>query len=201
MTEIIEPNPLLLDYISEARALFTDFDGAKKEFVDAEEWHYVPSELEQNIYLLKRLDERGLLDESNSVFDCGVGLATTMFDLYLQSKEIEGKEFTFGGVEKHERYVEYYTDRLMHFWEGNLNLIVGEIMDQDYSKHNIVYTYSPFKTVAKLTEFYEKITSEISSGSIIVESRNMGRGHMNTLMTIDGLEEIEVDDIYVYRKK
>ena len=96
--EIIEPNPLLLDYMSDAQGLFTDFDGAKREFVDADEWHYVPSQLEQNIYLLRRLDERGLLKDHNSIFDCGIGLATTMFDLYLQSKEIEGKTFEFGVI-------------------------------------------------------------------------------------------------------
>lgn len=201
MAEIIEPNPLLLDYISEARALFTDFDGSKREFVDADEWHYVPSELEQNIYLINRLDEKGLLAESNSVFDCGIGLATTMFDLYLQSKDIVGKTFTFGGVEKHERYVEYLREKLMNFWEGNLKLVVGDIMEQDYSGHNVVYTYSPFKTVEKLTEFYQKIVCEIATGSIIVESRNYGKGHMETLASIDGIDEIEIDDIFVYRKK
>ena len=201
MPEIIEPNPVLLDYLSHARSLFTDFDGTRKEFVDADEWHYLPSELEQNIYLMKRLDERGLLNEENSVFDCGIGLATTMFDLYLQSKEIAGKKFTFGGVEKHERYTDYLNEKLIHYWEGNLNLVIGDIMDYDFSPHNIVYTYSPFKSPDKLRSFYEKLTNEISIGSVIIESRNYGKGLSEILSQIDGLEEIEIDDIYVYRKK
>ena len=86
MTEIIEPHPILMDYIADASALFTDFDGGLKDFINNEEWHYVPSELEQNIYLMKRLDEQGLIADNNYIFDCGIGLGTNMFDLYLQSK-------------------------------------------------------------------------------------------------------------------
>ncbi len=199
--EIVEPNPKLMEYLADAHALFTDFDGGLREFINNEEWHYVPSELEQNIYLLRRLDERGLISEKCSVFDCGIGLASTMFDLYLQSNEIGGKTFTFGGVEKHEKYLVYLKNNLMHYWEGNLTLVEGDIMDQDYSSHDIIYTYSPFKTPAKLEEFYKKLVAEIKTGSLILESRNYGKGLNDTLSRINGLEEIEIDDIFVYRKK
>lgn len=199
--EIIEPHPLLIDYMSKAQGLFTDFDGAKKDFVDADEWHYVPSQLEQNIYLLRRLDERGLLARHNSVFDCGIGLATTMFDLYLQSQDIKDRTFEFGGVEKHQRYVDYLEENLIGFWQGKLSLVVGDIMDQDYTRHNIVYSYCPFKTVEKLNDFYGKLVHEMPHGGLVIEFRNYGKGHLESLAAIDGLEEIEIDDIYVYRKK
>jgi len=201
MTEIIEPHPILMNYIADASALFTDFDGGLKDFINNEEWHYVPSELEQNIYLLKRLDERGLIANNNYIFDCGIGLGTTMFDFYLQSKEITGKEFKFGGVEKHQKYIDYLKNNLTHYWDGNLTLIEGDIMDQDYSPYNVVYTYSPFKTTEKLHNFYTKLVSEIAPGSLILESRNYGKGLNDTLSSVDGLEEIEIDDIFVYRKK
>lgn len=201
MTEIIEPNPLLLEYLSIASALFTDFDGGLREFVNNEEWHYIPSELEQNIYLIKRLNDKDLLSESNSVFDCGIGLATTMFDLYLQSKDIKNKTFTFSGVEKYKKYLDYLNEKLLCFWEDNLNVIEGDIMDQNYSNYNLIYTYSPFKTTEKLTEFYKKIVSYIKPGSLIIESRNYGKGLNDTLSNIDGLDEIEIDDIFIYRKK
>ena len=201
MTEIIEPNPLLLEYLSIASALFTDFDGGLREFVNNEEWHYIPSELEQNIYLIKRLNDKDLLSESNSVFDCGIGLATTMFDLYLQSKDIKNKTFTFSGVEKYKKYLDYLNEKLLCFWEDNLNVIEGDIMDQNYSNYNLIYTYSPFKTTEKLTEFYKKIVSDIKPGSLIIESRNYGKGLNDTLSNIDGLDEIEIDDIFIYRKK
>lgn len=201
MTEIIEPNPLLLEYLSIASALFTDFDGGLREFVNNEEWHYIPSELEQNIYLIKRLNDKDLLSESNSVFDCGIGLATTMFDLYLQSKDIKNKTFTFSGVEKYKKYLDYLNEKLLCFWEDNLNVIEGDIMDQNYSNYNLIYTYSPFKTTEKLKEFYKKIVSDIKPGSLIIESRNYGKGLNDTLSNIDGLDEIEIDDIFIYRKK
>lgn len=199
--EIIEPNPLLLEYMSVAQGLFTDFDGAKKEFVDADEWHYVPSQLEQNIYLLRRLEEKSLLKKHNSVFDCGIGLGTTMFDLYLQSREMEGKTFVFAGVEKHERYIEYFEEKLREYWKDDLHLISGDIMDQDYTGCDIVYSYCPFKTVEKLNEFYGKLVTEMPKGGIIIEYRNCGKGHLDTLASVAGLEEVEIDDIYVYRKK
>lgn len=199
-TEFVEPHPMLLEYISHAQGLFVDFDGARGEFINNDEWHYVPSELEQNIFLLRRLDERGLLGEHTSVFDCGIGLATTMFDLYLQSQEMVGKTFEFAGVEKHERYTDYLNENLIHYWEGKLDVTIGEIMDQDYSKYDLVYTYSPFKTEEKLLNFYKKVVSEIRTGAVIIESRNCGKGFMDTLTKVEGIEEIEVDDIVVYRK-
>lgn len=199
--EIIEPNPRLLEYIADASSLFTDFDGARREFIENEEWHYIQSELEQNIYLLSRLEEKKLLPEKVDVFDCGIGLGTTMFDLYLQSKDMLGKNFTFSGVEKHDRYSDFLEQKLLHYWDGKLNLYRGDIMDRDYTSYNMVYTYSPFKTVEKLEDFYKKVVSEISSGSIIIESRNCGKGFAETLSRIPGLDEIEVDCIFVYKKK
>jgi hypothetical protein len=199
-TEFVEPHPRLMQYLADAQGLFTDFDGSRGEFINSDEWHYIQSELEQNIFLLRRLDERGLLGEKNSVFDCGIGLASTMFDLYLQSSEIEGKEFRFSGVEKHTRYTDFLEKNLMGYWDGNLEVVVGDIMDQNFSGHDIVYTYSPFKTEEKLMEFYNKIVSEIRTGALIIESRNCGKGFKETLTKVAGLEEIEVDDIVVYRK-
>lgn len=48
---------------------------------------------------------------------------------------------------------------------------------------------------------YKKISSEISSGSVIVENANNGLGHFNLLETISELEKIELEDIFVFRKK
>ena len=200
MIEIIEPNPILLDYIKEASSLFCDFDGGKKEFLDFDEWHYVPSNLEQNIFILKRMDEKSLLNENVNICDCGIGLGSTMFDLYLQSKEFTNKSFTFTGVEKNQPYINHLKGKLIHYWDNNLNIIEGEIMDQDYSKYNLIYSYSPFKTEEKLLPYYEKIINEISSGSILVEFRNHGLGYNNILNGIKGIKPEEIDDIIVFRK-
>ena len=46
-----------------------------------------------------------------------------------------------------------------------------------------------------------KISSEITSGSIIIENANSGKGHFDLLSKIDLLQEVEIDDIYIYIKK
>lgn len=196
--KVIEPHPELMRYLADASALFTDFDGGKREFLDNEEWHYIPSELELNIGLLERLDREGLLADEVNVFDCGIGLGSAMFDLYLQSSEMPQRRFTFSGVEKHDRYSDYLEERLMPFWEGRLNFSRGDLMDQDYSGYNLIYTYSPFKTTEKLLSFYEKVASEIASGSVIVESRNFGKGLGDTLCLVAGLEQVRIEDVFSY---
>jgi hypothetical protein len=200
MAQEVDPNPELITYYHESKELWTDFDGNKKEFADFSEWHYILSNIEQNIFLLRRLEERNLLKDENHIVDCGIGLGTAMFDLYLQSKEFTDKSFSFTGIEKHEMYIKYLNERLIQKWENNLDLIHGDIMDQNYSKFNIVYTYTPFQTTEKLKELYTKIKTEISPGSILIENKNAGLGMHGVLTEIEGLEKIELDDIVIFKK-
>lgn len=201
MSQEVEPNPQLVTYFQESKGLWTEFDGNKKEFADSSEWHYILSNIEQNIFLLQRLEERSLLREENHICDCGIGLGTALFDIYTQSKLFEdGKTFTFTGIEKQENYIKYLNDKLISHWNGDLNLIHDDIMNQDYSKYNIVYTYTPFQKVEKLKELYNKIVSEVSVGSILVENKNAGLGLHGVLTEIEGLEKIELDDIVVFKK-
>ena len=150
-TEIIEPNPLLIEYVKISNALWTEFDSitqllAKSEAIAADEWHYVMSNLEQNILLLQRLEEKGLLQDEVNICDAGIGLGTALFDLYLQSKEIKNKKFSFSGIEKQEKYINYFNEKLSHFWANDLKVIEGDIMDQNYSGYNIIYSYSPYRS-------------------------------------------------------
>jgi len=73
-------------------------------------------------------------------------------------------------------------------------------MNHSYKEYDIVYSYSPYRTTVKLKEFYEKVVSEIESGSLIIENANSGIGHGDVLLTIENLERIEIDDISVFRK-
>lgn len=201
MLQEVEPNQLLVEYYQLSKTNWTDFDSSKPNFVENEEWHYVISNIEQNIFLLQRLDERGLLRDGNSICDCGIGLGVALFDLYLQSKLFnDGKKFNFCGIEKETNYIEFLNSKLLHYWEGNLNIIHSDVMDFDYSKFNIVYTYTPFKTVEKLTLLYKKIISEISSGSILIENKNAGLGLHGVLMELEGVKKIQIDDIVVFQK-
>jgi hypothetical protein len=201
MVEEITPNEQLVKYYQESRSLWTEFDSSKPEFIQNEEWHYVLSNLEQNIFLLQRLDERNLLKEKNFICDCGIGLGVALFDIYLQSKLFtDGKTFKFSGIEKQKNYLEFFKKRLIDFWEENLNLIEDDIMNQNYSKYNIVYTYTPFKTTEKLINFYSKIINEIEPGSILIENKNAGLGMHGILTELKGLKKLEIDDIVVFQK-
>lgn len=201
MVEEIEPNELLVKYFQDSKSLWTEFDSSKPEFVENEEWHYVVSNIELNIFLLQRLEERNLLKQENHICDCGIGLGTTLYDMYLQSKLFsDGKKFFFYGIEKQKNYLDFLTERLLPYWEGNLSLIEGDIMNQDYSKYNIVYTYTPFRTTLKLEKLYNKIISEISTGSILIEHKNAGLGLHGILTELEGIRKIQLDDIVVFQK-
>ncbi len=200
MVQEVDPSPQLISYFQESKALWTDFDGNKKQFVDSKEWHYILSNIEQNIFLLKRLEERGLLKVENHIVDCGIGLGTALFDIYLQSKEFSDRNFTFTGIEKQAMYIGYLEEKLFPYWEGNLELIHDDIMNQDYSKFNIIYTFTPFQTVEKLKELYNKIISEVEVGSVLIENKNAGLGLHGVLTELDGVQKIELDDIVVFKK-
>jgi hypothetical protein len=73
-------------------------------------------------------------------------------------------------------------------------------MNVDYSKYNIVYTYTPFKTTEKLSNLYNKIISEISPGSILIENKNAGLGLHGILTELEGIKKIQIDDIVVFQK-
>jgi hypothetical protein len=205
MTEFIEPNPLLIKYVKKSNALWTEFDSLSQIFHYSEniinnEWHYIMSNLEQNIFLLKRLEERNLLKEEVNICDAGIGLGSALFDLYLQSKEIENKKFNFYGIEKQQKYIDYFNDNLSDNWNGDLTMIVGDIMEHDFSNYNIIYSYSPYRSPRDLVNYYTKLKNEISPGSLIIENREKGLGLDSTLTMVEGLEKIEIDDIFVFRK-
>jgi hypothetical protein len=205
MTEIIEPNPILIEYVKISNGLWTGFDNithlmTKSEQLMADEWHYIMSNLEQNIFLLKRINEKNLLPDEINICDAGIGLGSALFDLYIQSKEITNKKFNFYGVEKQEKYIEYYNQKLSHFWNGDLKFIECDIMEHDFSKYNIVYSYSPYRSPRDLVTYYTKLKNEIKTGSLIIENREKGLGLDSTLTMVEGLEKIEIDDIYIFKK-
>lgn len=195
----IEPNPLLLEYHEIASSMWTDFDAAKPEFADKQRWHYIMSDMEQNIFLLKRLHERGLVKDGSKMADCGIGLGTALYDFSLQAKDL-GLDFSFAGIEKHAPYLQFLKDKLIDRWEGKLELIEGGIEDQSYGEYDIVYSFTPFRDLDKLQAFYEKVASELKPGAIFIENKCGGLGMRNMLADIPSLEKIEIDGIFVFKK-
>ena len=196
-SEEIEPHPDLILYFQETQK----FSGKLPEdYNEGDEFYNIVSNIEQNIFLLNRLNEKNLLDQNNNMIDCGIGLGFTLFDFYLQSLNLN-KNFTFNGIEKQKVYVEYLKKNLLSFWNNELNLIEDDIMNHNYSDYNIVYSYSPFRSEKNLNEFYNKVANEIKSGSIIIENARWGLGHYDLLRKIDLLEPIEIDDIHIFVKR
>lgn len=193
----LEPHPDLIEYYNITGTFKSDL--TVDVFSNVGEHYNVMSNIDQNIFLLKQLDEIGLLRGLNHICDCGLGLGNTLFEIYLQSKEIS-KEFSFSGVEKQGVYCNFITDNLLHLWQYELNLINCDIMNYDYSRFNIIYSYSPFNNYPKLKSMYQKIISEISPGSIIIEHANRGLGHHNLLEEFKELEKVELDSMFVFKK-
>lgn len=205
MTEIIEPHPLLVKYVKKSNALWTAFDNmteldVKMNQLSLNEWHYIMSNLEQNIFLFKRLKEKNLLKSEVKICDAGIGLGAALFDLYLQSKEIDDVNFKFYGIEKQTKYIQYLRENLIDFWNEELNIIESDISEEDFSEYDIVYSYSPYIEEEDLFNFYTKLKNEIKPGSIIIENRERGLGLKSVLEKVEGLEKIEIDDIFIFRK-
>ena len=197
MIEEIDPHPDLIEYFNITHSFKSDL--SVNVFTDNGENYNILSNINQNIFLLKKLNEGKLLKDENHICDCGIGLGNTLFEIYIQSLDID-KTFHFYGIDKQEHYINFIVNNLLHLWKDKLNIIKNDIMNLDYTPYNIVYSYSPFNNRTRLKEMYEKITKEILPGSLIVENSNFGRGHFNLLKELPDLEEIYLDGIYIYRK-
>jgi len=202
-TEIIEPNPLLVEYFLKSAELNNSIKIDLDKFENDGEWHYIQSNIENNILLLKRLDERGLLSNKIDICDCGIGFGTVMYDLYLQSTEFKDKDFTFTGIEKCDDYVNSFKDNLIDYWNGRLNLIHDDIMNVDYSNWNLIWFYTPFKVSQKLLPFFAKVISEVPVGSTIIGLDTfsiMEYGDNNLINSFNNLKQYDIDGMIVYHK-
>ena len=163
MNEIIETS--INDYLEASYNLqVTD----SNEFIESGEWYYIQSNIKNNINLLRNLQENNLLPDEVNMCDAGIGLGTILFDFYLQSKEFTDKKFTFTGIEKYKIYIDYLNNNLIKYWDNQLELIHDDIMNQDFSKYNFIYVYTPFRTSNKLMSFYLKIVNEMPKGGIVI---------------------------------
>ena len=203
MTEIIEPNPLLVEYFEKKQQLIDSEKINLDKFDQDGEWHYIESNIEDNIFLLKRLNEIGLLQDKVNFCDCGIGYGTVLYDLYLQSKEFTDKEFTFTGIEKCDDYVNSLKNDLLHYWNGELNLVHDDIMNYDYSDTNFIWFFTPFKVSDKLMPFFMKVITEVPVGTIIIgldQYRINQYGDKKLIEEFQKLKFNKIDNIIVYQK-
>ena len=197
MIEEIEPDKDLIEYYNITSNFTSNL--TVDVFTNAGENYNILSDINQNIFLLNQMNQMNLLKEVNHICDCGIGLGNTLFEIYLQSKELD-KLFSFTGIEKQKVYFDFIKENLLHLWKDRLILKNDDLMNIDYSPYNIIYSYSPFNNYNQLKLMYNKISSEIESGSIVIEHANQGLGHFNLLEEIEGLEKIKLDHTFVFRK-
>ena len=203
MTEIIEPHPQLIEYLEIAYHSINELNKDLTDFFEAGEWHYIQSDLESNIYLFKRLQEVGLLSNQINACDCGIGLGTIFFDLYLQSKEFTDNKFTFTGIERHDRYVSYLKDKFSNYWKDDLTIIHDDIMNVDYNQFNFIYFYQPFKISDKAVAFYDKVISEAPEGAIIIGLNTFqiqAYGDESLHSKFKRLRYHKIDDLHIFIK-
>ena len=203
MSELIEPNPLLIEYYIKAQQLTAELCLDVSDHKSLGEWHYIESNIEYNILLLERLSELGLLPNSPiKICDCGVGLATIMYDFYLQSKEFNYK-FEFFGVERYQPYIDAFEGKLRTYWNNDLQMISDDLMDHNYSRYNFIWIFTPYSQSDKLMKFFEKVILEMPLGAIV-----FGLDHYR-IMTYGGdelkkkfmeLEATKVDELWCFKK-
>ena len=202
-TRIIEPNPILIEYFQLTNLWAQNLHADLTDFIQDGEWHYIQDNIEDNILLLKRLEEVNLLTKNVNICDCGIGLGMIMFDLYLQSKDIKDTTFTFTGIEKYERYINTLNNQLDKYWEKNLNIIHNDIMNENYSNYNFIYLYDPFKIDKKLMNFFQKVITEMPEGGIVIgidQFRIENYGDQTLINDFRKLKQYIIDDLVVYQK-
>ncbi len=168
-----------------------------------QEWNYIVSDANFYEGIIQKLNSYGLLFDENKICDCGIGLGETLFNIYDQTKEITTKKFEFYGIEKNKFLYNSFNQYLRSDWE-KIELIEGDIMQQNLSQYNIIYTYTPFKLIDKLSELYLKIVDEMPIGGVLLENFNKGLGIQNCLFDLlkedYRVEIIDLDGIIVYQK-
>lgn len=167
MIEVV-PDKRLISYWKLANELLSGLNNELEEFNKRGEWPYIQSDINYNILLLQRLLEADLLPDGEiKICDCGIGLGTIMYDLYLQSKNIE-RSFKFYGVEKHEPYINLVNNNLKKYWGSDLTIFNCDLMQHDYSGYNFLWIFTPYSVSNKLLPFFKKVLTEVKPGSIMI---------------------------------
>jgi hypothetical protein len=130
-----------------------------------------------------------------------IGKKDNLFDKYINNLQtvtnreaVTNTETNIDNVKKNKDLWIFYA------YNGHNYNVLEDYIKSLNQKYNIVYTYTPFKTTEKLSNLYNKIISEISPGSILIENKNAGLGLHGILTELEGIKKIQIDDIVVFQK-
>lgn len=150
------------------------------------EWSYIEPVFGEMDNMLTNMYNNGLIQEYDTfdICDAGIGLGTTLYGFYLESKKISNTNFNFFGVEKYKEYVDFFNTNLKTYWEDNITIYNEEIKTHNYQNYNMVYTYAPFKKEEDLISLYQKIVNDLNSGGILIETAFFGKGFYDSILDI-----------------
>lgn len=187
----METNKLFIEYSNIANA----YNGQHSQ--NNKEWHYILSNLDNNVSLIEKLEKNHLLQKSIKICDAGLGLGTALFDLYLQSTHLD-KNFEFWGIEKNLQYTNFIKNNLLHLWQSKLHIIEGDLTNQNYSSFDIVYSFLPYKNTNLLNNFYRRVCNDLKPGALFIE--NSVGGKNSKLVDFKDMQVIDLGNIYVFKK-
>lgn len=188
--ELVTPHPLLVKYLQQVQTLLPTLEQDLTPFKEADEWHYIQSDLESNIYLLRELFQRGLLPPHVRICDCGIGLGTIMYDLFLQSEEIP-LQWSFFGIEKWQPYLEALRGPLAPFWRGRLETLAADLEEADLTPYNFLWVYTPFRDGRRLVSFFERAWTSLPPGGIIIGMDHFSIKNWGSVLLLKALESAQ----------
>lgn len=159
--------------------------------------------ISNNVNLIKNLENYGLLLSDNHICDCNMFLGESLFDIFQQTLNIQNKTFNFYAVEKNKELVDLFNQNLLKFWP-KIQVTEGDIIEQNLSKYNIIFTNTPSKDIEELKNIYLKIVDDLPTYGILIENLDKGLGFRNCLIdlleTHPQIEIIDVDGFVIYQK-
>ena len=159
--------------------------------------------ISNNVNLIKNLENYGLLLSDNHICDCNMFLGESIFDIFQQTLNIQNKTFNFYAVEKNKELVDLFNQNLLKFWP-KIQVTEGDIIEQNLSKYNIIFTNTPSKDIEELKNIYLKIVDDLPTYGILIENLDKGLGFRNCLIdlleTHPQIEIIDVDGFVIYQK-
>lgn len=76
-------------------------------------------------------------------------------------------------------------------------------MNEDYSKYNFIYLYTPFTVDTKLMNFFQKVITEMPEGGLVIgidQYRIQNYGDQTLIDQFKQLKQHIIDDLVIYQK-
>lgn len=151
---------------------------------------------------IQALLNKGLIttNQSLEICDIGFGLGTSLFNLKTQVDCFSFTNVHYTGIEHNKNLLVLFNQILKNKWV-NLTLKEDDLFNINYNSYDIIYMYSPLRDKKLILKGYEKIISEMKSGSVLYERFNFGRGVDSLLYSLCQSTDVKIEPIYFNNTK